>query len=280
MAPVQTMSRTVRTAGTPLRRKSRTSAPSAVTTPVVTPPAVIPSKIAKADQEQARLREANIAEHMPMAARLARTFTGRGEDLDDLTQVAMLGLIKAAGRFDSTRGVTFAQYAYPCIVGELKKHFRDSAWSLHLTRRMQELHLQVNKATSSLTQQLGRTPTTADLAAHLNLTEEDIIAGQNCAGAYHTRSLDTPATSDSGAADLGELLGGYDDDMEAVPDRVALRKHINELPEREQRILHLRFFNDLTQGQIAERLGISQMHVSRLLSQSVTALRTRMLAEV
>jgi RNA polymerase sigma-B factor len=278
MAPVQSMSRTVRTAGTPLRRKNRTSA--VIPASPVKTPVVAPSRIAKADQDKARQREANIAEHMPMAARLARTFTGRGEDLDDLTQVAMLGLIKAAGRFDDTRGVTFAQYAYPCIVGELKKHFRDSAWSLHLTRRMQELHLQVNKASAALTQQLGRTPTVADLAAHLQLSEEDVMAGQNCAGAYHTRSLDTPATSESGAADLGELLGGNDEDMEAVPDRVALRQHIRDLPEREQRILHLRFFNDLTQGQIAEKLGISQMHVSRLLSQSVAVLRTRMLAEV
>jgi RNA polymerase sigma-B factor len=216
---------------------------------------------------------------MPMAARLARSFAGRGEEIDDLTQVAMLGLVKASKRFDPTRGVSFAQYAYPCILGELKKHFRDSAWSLHLTRRMQELHLQVNKASAALTQELGRTPTTADLAEHLGLSEEEIVEGLNCAAAYQTRSLESPASSDGTTAELGQLIGKTDDRLESVPDRYALRKHLKELPEREQRILHLRFFRDLTQGQIAEKLGISQMHVSRLLSQSITILRGRLLAE-
>ncbi|WP_040392532.1 SigB/SigF/SigG family RNA polymerase sigma factor [Catelliglobosispora koreensis] len=222
----------------------------------------------------------SIADHMPMAARLARSFAGRGEDLDDLTQVAMLGLVKAAKRFDPERGVSFAQYAYPCILGELKKHFRDSAWSLHLTRRMQELHLQVNKATAALTQQLGRTPAPADIATHLGLTEEEVHEGLNCAAAYQTRSLESPVSSDGTTAELGQLIGKHDEHLESVPDRYALRKHIKELPEREQKILHLRFFGDLTQGQIAEKLGISQMHVSRLLSQSITILRGRMLAEV
>jgi RNA polymerase sigma-B factor len=131
---------------------------------------------------------------MPMAARLARTFAGRGEDLDDLTQVAMLALIKAASQFDSAREVPFAKYAYPCIVGGIKKHFRDTSWSLHITRRMQELHLQTNRAIPALTQVLRRTPTVADLAAHLRLSEQDIRDGLSGRLAYRTRSLNLPAT--------------------------------------------------------------------------------------
>jgi RNA polymerase sigma-B factor len=217
---------------------------------------------------------------MPLAQRLARTFQGRGEELDDLSQVAMLGLIKAADRFDPRRGVAFEKFAVPTILGELKKHFRDSAWSLHVTRRMQELHLEISRAQPVLTQELGRSPTVADLAEHLGLTEAEVTTGLDCGAAYNTRSLNSPVNVDDGATELGELLGDADEQMESVPDRQALRQHVAELPERHQRILYLRFFCDLTQSQIARRLGISQMHVSRLLAQSLGALRGRMLASV
>jgi RNA polymerase sigma-B factor len=215
-----------------------------------------------------------------LAQRLARTFQGRGEDLDDLSQVAMLGLIKAADRFDPGRGVAFEKFAVPTILGELKKHFRDSAWSLHVTRRMQELHLEISRAQPVLTQKLGRAPTVADLAAFLGLSEAEVTTGLDCGVAYNTRSLNSPVNVDEGATELGELLGEQDEQMESVPDRHALRQHVAELPERHQRILYLRFSCDLTQSQIARRLGISQMHVSRLLAQSLGALRGRMLVSV
>lgn len=225
-------------------------------------------------------RHQTIERHIPLAQRLARTFQGRGEDIDDLSQVAMLGLIKAADRFDPQRGVAFEKFAVPTILGELKKHFRDSAWSLHVTRRMQELHLEISRAQPVLTQELGRSPTVADLAEYLGLSEADVLTGLDCGAAYNTRSLNSPVNVEDGATELGELLGDSDERMETVPDRQALRQHVAELPERHQRILYLRFFCDLTQSQIAKRLGISQMHVSRLLAQSLGALRGRMLASV
>jgi RNA polymerase sigma-B factor len=237
-------------------------------------------ELAKQDQERAKLRETAIQTYMPLASRLARSFHGRGEDLDDLMQVAMLGLIKAVDRFDPERGVAFSKFAVPTILGELKKHFRDSAWSLHVTRRMQELHLQISRAQPALTQELGRSPSVADIAKHLEISEAEVLAGMECGGAYNTRSLNSPVTVDDGAIELGQLIGAPDDRMESVPDRQALRQHVSELPAREQRILYLRFFEDLTQSQIAKKLGISQMHVSRLLSQSLGALRGRLLAEV
>jgi RNA polymerase sigma-B factor len=226
----------------------------------------------------AQPRQDTIQLHMSLAHRLARSFQGRGEDIDDLSQVAMLGLIKAADRFDPQRGVAFEKFAVPTILGELKKHFRDSAWSLHVTRRMQELHLEISRAQPVLTQQLGRTPTADDLADHLGLSKEDVITGLECGAAYNTRSLNSPVNVEDGATELGELLGGDDERMESAADRQALRQHVAELPERHQRILYLRFFCDLTQSQIARRLGISQMHVSRLLAQSLGALRGRLAA--
>lgn len=237
-------------------------------------------QLARQDQEKARLRDEAIHTYMPLAQRLARSFHGRGEDVDDLVQVAMLGLIKSVDRFDPSRGVAFSKFAVPTILGELKKHFRDSAWSLHVTRRMQELHLQISRALPMLTQDLGRSPGVTDLAKYLELSEGEVLAGMHCGGAYNTRSLNSPVTVEDGAIELGQLIGEADERLESVPDRHALRQHVAELPPREQRILYLRFFCDLTQSQIAKKLGISQMHVSRLLSQSLNALRGRLLVEV
>ncbi len=218
-----------------------------------------------------------VASHMPMAARIARGFAGRGQELDDLTQVAMLELVKAAGRFDPARGVHFAQYAYPCIMGGLKRHFRDNGWSLHLTRRMQELHLQTRRAVPGLTQTLGRTPTTADIAVHLQLSEQDVAEGINSRRAYATRSLNTPP-ADGEDIELGDLLGDLDARIESVADRHLLGQHLAMLPRREQRIMRMRFGRGLCQREIADELGISQMHVSRLITRSLALLRADMLA--
>jgi RNA polymerase sigma-B factor len=228
------------------------------------------------DQLNAQLRDNLIASHIPMASRIARSFAGRGEQLDDLTQVAMLELVKAASKFDAARGVPFAQYAYPCIAGGLKKHFRDNGWSMRVTRRMQELHLQTSRAIPALTQLLGRHPTVTDLAAHLLLSEKDARDGVQSGLAYRTRSLSAP-TNDSEDSELGQLLGGPDERLESVPDRHLLGQHVAVLPRREQKILHLRFVAGLSQSEIAKQLGISQMQVSRLLSRSIDQMRTTML---
>lgn len=237
------------------------------------------ARIALLDQQRASRREELIGANMPLAHRLARSFHGRGEDLDDLVQVAMLGLIKAVDRFDAERGIAFSRFAVPTILGELKKHFRDSAWSLHVTRRMQELHLLISRSQPTLAQELGRAPTTAELATYLGVTEGEVLEGVQCGGAYNTKSLNSPVAVEEGSVELGQVIGEHDERLESVPDRHALRQHVAELPPREQRILYLRYFSDLTQSQIAERLGISQMHVSRLLSQSLRMLRRRLLAE-
>jgi len=234
--------------------------------------------LAAADQKLARQRDDLIALHMSMAARIARLFTGRGEDLDDLTQVAMLELVRVAGRFDATLGVEFVHYAYPCILGAVKRHFRDNGWSVHISRRMQELYLQTSQAVPGLTQMLGRTPTITDLAVHLRLSEKDIRDGLHSRVAYTTRSLDQVATADA-EGNLGQLLGGLDGRLEAVPDRHALAQYVAMLPARERSILYLRFIDDLTQREIGEQLGMSQMHVSRLLSRALTSLRTLLLEQ-
>lgn len=231
-----------------------------------------------ADQERARLRDELIGSHMALAARLARVFAGRGIELDDLTQVAMLELIKAASRFDPARGISFAHYASPCILGGLKKHFRDTGWRLRVNRRTQELYLLTRHAMSVLTQRLGHTPTIGELATQLHLSEDDVREGLNGHLAYTTASLDSPVI-DANDPKISYQLGGCDEYLEAVPDRQTLAAHIASLPAREQRVVRLRFFGDLTQREIAEQLGISQMHVSRLLANTMDLLRDRILAQ-
>lgn len=261
-------------------RRRALPVPGSGSTPLTVKAALSPApggiRLLAADPQPARQRDDLIASHMPMATRIARSFAGRGEDLDDLTQVAMLELVRAAGRFDPSHGAAFANYAYPCILGAVKKHFRDTGWSVHITRRMQELHLQTNRAIPGLTQLLGRTPTVPDLAIHLHLSEKDTRDGLHSRLAYQTRSLDQPVTEDA-EGDLGQILGFPDRRLEGVPDRHALAQYVAGLPDRERSILYLRFIDDLTQREIAEQLGISQMHVSRLLARALKSLRTRLL---
>jgi RNA polymerase sigma-B factor len=232
-------------------------------------------RLATCDQERAKRRDDLIAAHMALAARIARAFAGRGEELADLTQVSMLELVKAAGRFNPARGVPFDQYAYPCITGALKKHFRDNGWRLQVPRRMQELCLQTASAVPALTQLLGCTPTVADLAVYLEVSEKDIRDGMRSHLAYNTRSLNE-SVGDGDRAELGQRLGCLDENIEAMPDRHALRQYIARLPAREQRILWLRFEVGLSQREIAEQLGISQMHVSRMLGRVLELLKKRL----
>jgi RNA polymerase sigma-B factor len=219
------------------------------------------------------VRDRAIEAWLPLARHLAHRFAGRGEPVDDLVQTATVGLIKAVDRFDPDRGVEFAAYAIPTIVGEIKRHFRDRTWDVRVPRRLQELRLNLAEATSTLLQTLGRSPRVADLAAHLGTTEEEVLEGLECARAYHAVSLSTPTTDGDRAAELGDLLGGEDAGFDAAELRLALGPALAALDRREQRILALRFYGNLTQSQIAEQIGVSQMHVSRLLSRTLAKLR-------
>ena len=227
------------------------------------------------DPSRPALRESAIEAWLPLARHLANRYSGRGEPTDDLVQTATVGLIKAVDKFDPDRGVDFAGYAIPTIIGEIKRHFRDRTWSVRVPRRLQELRLAITEANSTLTHSLGRSPTVADIAAHLGITEEDVLEGLEGARAYSATSLSTPISAD-GNTELGDTLGGEDHEYELAETRVALGPALARLEEREQRILMLRFYGNLTQSQIAEQIGISQMHVSRLLSRALGKLRSEL----
>ena len=223
------------------------------------------------DEERLRIRGELVELHLPLVEYLARRFRNRGEWLDDLTQVATIGLIKSIDRFDLERGVEFSTYATPTIVGEIKRHFRDKGWAVRVPRRLQELKLALTKAIGDLAQREGRAPTVAEIAAHLQMSEEEVLEGLESANAYSTVSLDAPAVAES--------LGMLDDALEGVEYRESLKPLLEQLPPREKRILLLRFFGNMTQSQIASELGISQMHVSRLLARTLTQLRAGLTAD-
>ena len=225
------------------------------------------------DQERQRIRGELVELHLPLVEYLARRFRNRGEWLDDLTQVATIGLIKSIDRFDLERGVEFSTYATPTIVGEIKRHFRDKGWAVRVPRRLQELKLSLTKAIGELAQREGRAPTVSELASHLQMSEEDVLEGLESANAYSTVSLDAPDSGDEDAPAVADSLGMVDDALEGVEYRESLKPLLEQLPPREKKILLLRFFGNMTQSQIAAELGISQMHVSRLLARTLTQLR-------
>jgi len=220
------------------------------------------------------LRDRAIEGWLPLARHLANRYANRGEPRDDLYQVAVVGLIKAVDRFDAERGVDFAGFAIPTIVGELKRHFRDKTWSVRVPRRLQELRLAITAANNTLTHDLGRSPTVADIAEHLGVSEDEVIEGLEGARAYNSTSLSTPVTE--GGSELGETLGGLDTGFEEAELRIALGPAMAALDEREQKIISLRFYGNLTQSQIADQVGVSQMHVSRLLTKALGKLRQRL----
>ncbi|MFI5843557.1 SigB/SigF/SigG family RNA polymerase sigma factor [Catenuloplanes sp. NPDC051500] len=224
------------------------------------------------------LRQRTIEAWVPLARHLALRFSGRGEAMDDLVQTAMIGLIKAVDRFDPSFGVDFAGYAIPTIIGEIKRHFRDRTWSVRVPRRLQEMRLAISEANSTLSQGLGRSPTVADIAAHLSVTEEEVLEGLEGARAYTATSLSTPVTEEGGM-ELGDTLGSEDHEYELTELRVALGPAMAALDEREQKILTLRFYGNLTQSQIADQIGVSQMHVSRLLAKALVKLRGHLAAD-
>ncbi len=227
----------------------------------------------------AEIRDELVRMHRPLVEYLARRFRNRGEPYDDLVQVASIGLIKSVDRFESDRGVEFSTYATPTIVGEIKRHFRDKGWTIRVPRRLQELKLALTRATSELSQTNGRSPTVAELAAHLELSEEEILEGMESAHAYSAVSLDAPGGDDADSPTVADTLGVHDAALEGVEYRESLKPLLEKLPAREKRILMLRFFGNQTQSQIAAELGISQMHVSRLLARTLSQLRTGLLVE-
>ncbi|MCD9873871.1 RNA polymerase sigma factor SigF [Streptomyces guryensis] len=228
--------------------------------------------------EYAELRNKLVRMHLPLVEHLARRFRNRGEPLDDLTQVATIGLIKSVDRFDPERGVEFSTYATPTVVGEIKRHFRDKGWAVRVPRRLQELRLALTTATAELSQQHGRSPTVHELAEKLAISEEEVLEGLESANAYSTLSLDVPDTDDESPA-VADTLGAEDEALEGVEYRESLKPLLEDLPPREKRILLLRFFGNMTQSQIAQEVGISQMHVSRLLARTLAQLREKLLVE-
>ncbi|GGY81437.1 RNA polymerase sigma factor [Streptomyces olivaceoviridis] len=229
--------------------------------------------------ERQALRDELVRLWLPMAERIAVRFRGRGEALEDLYQVAALGLVKAVDHYDPDRGRAFEAYAVPTITGEIKRHFRDHMWTLHVPRRVQDLRNRVRAATKELAQTTpGRAPTVAEIAAFTRLSEDEVRTGMEALECFSALSLDAEVTGTDGYA-LGDSLGGPDPGFDLVVDRAAVKPCLEALPERERTILYLRFFGGMTQSRIAQQLGISQMHVSRLLSGCFDRLRDELLAE-
>lgn len=224
---------------------------------------------AERDHVRARL----VALHLPLVEHLARRFRNRGEPHDDLVQVGVIGLLKAIDRFECGRGVEFSTYATPTVVGEVKRHFRDKGWSIRVPRRLQEMRLSLASATADLTQALGRAPTVAELAKRLEVPEEDVLEGLESANAYSTLSLDAPETRGEDGPTMVDALGTVDKELEQVEYRESLKPLLAALDPRDRRILSLRFFHQMTQSQIAREIGLSQMHVSRLLARTLNQLR-------
>ncbi len=216
-------------------------------------------------------RDELVSRHRGLAEGLARRFRGRGE-LDDLTQVALVALVKAVDRFDRDREVPFTAFATATIVGELKRHLRDTAWAVRVPRRLQEIGLEVDRAVAQLTQRLGRSPTVAEVARETVLSQDDVLEGLEVGTAFEAESLDAPRPMGEGEVQQ-RARGSVDENLELVEEWTTVADVIRTLPERERKILHLRFFRGMSQSQIAAEVGVSQMHVSRLLTRSLVTLR-------
>ncbi|TGA92519.1 RNA polymerase sigma factor SigF [Streptomyces sp. MZ04] len=230
--------------------------------------------------ERDALRQELVRAWLPMAERLAGRFRNRGETLDDLRQVAALGLVKAVDRYDPERGSAFESYAVPTVTGEIKRHFRDHMWTLHVPRRVQELRNRVRFARQDLAHTVpGRAPTLAEIAERAQLSEEDAAAGLEALDSFTALSLDAELPGGEDGYALRDALGGPDPALDVVVDREAVKPRIAALPERERDILYMRFFGDMTQSRIAEQLGISQMHVSRLISRCCDRLRDQVMRD-
>ncbi len=228
--------------------------------------------------EYARQRERIVARCLPLADHVASHFARRGEGLDDLTQVARLGLMNAINRFDPSKGPSFIGFAVPTMMGEVRRYFRDYSWGMRVPRRLRELHVQITRSTGELAQQLGRAPTAGELSDVLGVPREEIIECLVAGDAYRLESLDAPLGADgSGKPRLvADAVGGIDPQIEHITNREAVRLLVAALPPRERQVLRMRFFESMTQSQIAERIGVSQMQVSRILANTLRCLRDQL----
>ncbi|WP_196279353.1 SigB/SigF/SigG family RNA polymerase sigma factor [Catellatospora vulcania] len=233
--------------------------------------------MAVGDPARAGARDRAIEWYLPMAGYLARRFRNYGEPLDDITQAAVIGLIKAIDRYDAERGVPFVGFAFPTVLGEIRRHFRDTTWDIRVPRRIQELYREVAVVTEELTHELRRSPTTGLVAQRLGVSERDVGLARLAAHSYRLLSLDQPRSDGDWEGDgdgrLADLLGVRDPALAAVENRMVLRYRLSRLSERDRSIIVMRFDAELTQSQIAARLGVSQMHISRLLSRTLSQLR-------
>jgi RNA polymerase sigma-B factor len=232
------------------------------------------------EQGDVSAREKLIEQYMPLVRSLARRYSYRGEQLEDLVQIGAIGLIKAIDRFDVSRGVELTTYATPNIIGEIKRHFRDKGWSVRVPRGLQELNVQLARLVEQLTVQLGRSPTIPELAAAAGVQEEEVLEALESGRAYSSVSLSAAGGGDDDdELDPLESLGEEEHEYQVSEDRVVLEPGFRVLDERERTILHLRFFKGLTQSQIAQQIGISQMHVSRLIRRSLDKIRAEIAAD-
>ncbi len=234
------------------------------------------AELAPDDPERKRLRVQLIGGYLPVAENIARRFAGRGEPLNDLIQIATVGLINAVDRFEPARGSHFLSFAVPTITGEVRRYFRDHGWSMRVPRQLKDLHVAIRATVAELSQQLGRAPTPSELAGRLRVPTSKVIEALQAGEAYRSSSLDELLSSGDTAGTPDSFIGCLDAALSSIEDREALRPLLAELAPRERKILALRFFHQLTQTQIAEQVGISQMHVSRLLRQTLTFLRERL----
>jgi RNA polymerase sigma-B factor len=221
------------------------------------------------------VREELVDRFMPLARRLAARYAGGAEPFDDLVQVASVGLVKAIDRFDPERGTAFSTFAVPTILGELKRHFRDRGWSVHVPRDVQERILKVERASAELPAKLGHAPTVREIAQRIEASEEEVLEAMHAAQGHHAVSLDAASTIGDGdePTPLGDRIGEEDPSFNTVEYGAAIAPVLEEISERDRRVLHLRFVEDMTQSEIAERVGVSQMHVSRILRAAVDKLR-------
>jgi RNA polymerase sigma-B factor len=229
-------------------------------------------------EQRAAACEILVQRYQKLVRACARQYAGSPEPVEDLVQAGYVGLLKAINNYDPEVGNSLSGYAAPCVSGEIKRHFRDKRWQVHVQRSAQELMLTVRTATEQLTHSLGRRPTEGEVATHLGVSREDVLDARRADLAFSPWSLDAPASDADDPVSLGDMLGGTDPDVEQSIDMQAVAAHWDELPEREQEILTMRFYGNLTQSEIGARLGISQMHVSRLLARSLDHLRSKLAA--
>lgn len=231
-----------------------------------------------AESHEFNAQRARIARRcLPMADHVARHFSGRGEAVEDLVQVARLGLLNAIDRYDAAKGASFVAFAIPTMMGEVRRHFRDHGWTMHVPRRIRDLHVQISRARTRMTQQLGRAPTAGELAVELGVEHHLVVECLVAGDAYQLRSIDAPVGSDdSNPRMIADTVGQADAALDRVLDRAAVSPLLAALPDLERNVLHMRFFESMTQSQIAARIGTSQMQVSRILSRTLAKLRDGM----